>query len=94
MHPKPQSPKAEKQLLNKLDEVNSQVNDWINKLEQQKKTSSINNSKLNADVSNKEDIKVVEELKLLASNRPRMKKREVKTHMIDTTDKKRPVSSF
>ena len=94
MHPNPQSPKAKKQLLNKLDEVNSQVNDWINKLEQQKKTSSMNNSKLNADVSNKEDIKVVEELKLLASNRPHMKKRQVKTHMIDTTDKKRPVSSF
>jgi len=94
MHPKPQSPKAEKQLLSKLDEVNSQVNDWINKLEQQKRTSSVNNSKLNADVNNKEDIKVVEELKLLASNRLLMKKQEVKTHMIDTTDKKRPVSSF
>ena len=36
MPPRPASPKAEKDLLNKLNEVNAQVNNWLKNIEQKR----------------------------------------------------------
>ena len=41
----PPSPKAEKEILSQLDEVKSQVNEWLKKLEKDKKSAAAAKSK-------------------------------------------------